>query len=188
MAACFGIDDAIRMQSGGVESRGEQVLVLKHPKDRAGAAGEYAGGKQGWGGGEFEVDAGSRDFVQSGRGKPPAWKHIIDSGNAEGQGFVGMMDMPLDRSDSGSECLERLRHHVPNLFSTQAPVNQNAKTFLNSSNINILRIHSNVSCKTMTRLVLCDSSATAKTSYDIRGFRAAWRSANAALARTLEAA
>ena len=62
--AGFSIDDPVRMQSGCGQGRGEQVLLLKDPKDRAGSAGQDAGGEESGCGGEFAVDPDAADLVQ----------------------------------------------------------------------------------------------------------------------------
>ncbi len=133
LAPGLGVDDAGGVEACGGECGGEEVLLLEDPEDGAGAAGEDAGGEEGGGCGEFEVDAVAGDFVEGGGGESSAGEGCVDEGDAEGEGLgVGGGRAAFDAGDGGAEVIEGCGSgvHVPNLFSCGPAVNGNAMALL----------------------------------------------------------
>ncbi len=78
------IDDAIRMQTGPQQARGEEVAPGQAPENRSLEPGRDAGGEQGGGSGKLGSRSRLDDLVQAATGQAMAGKVFVDGWHAEG--------------------------------------------------------------------------------------------------------
>jgi len=83
LAMCLGIDDAIRMQTHGCESRGEQIATPDAPQNRAFVARQDAGNEQRRRGRMLARSPGLHNLVKRVECEPAAGKMAINGTHSE---------------------------------------------------------------------------------------------------------
>ena len=118
LVAGLGVDDAIGMQTGGGERRGEQVARPQAPQDRARHAGEDAGGEQHRCGAMNGANAAAGYFVERAARQAALRQARVNLTDAERHDAAIRTARMFDAGDPGAQIVEdafvRVRHVPPN--------------------------------------------------------------------------
>lgn len=118
LVAGLGVDDAIGMQAGAGERRGEQVARAQAPQDRARHAGKDASGEQHRGGAMNGANAAAGYFVERAARQASLRQARVNLTDAERHDAAIRTARMFDAGDPGAQIVEdafvRVRHVPPN--------------------------------------------------------------------------
>jgi hypothetical protein len=118
LIAGLGVDDAIGMQAGAGERRGEQAARAQAPQDRARHAGEDTSGEQHRGGAMNGANVAASYFVERAARQASLRQARVDLADAERHDAAISAARMFDAGDPGAQIVEdafvRVRHVPPN--------------------------------------------------------------------------